>query len=97
MNYINLETNSLATLVGRKKDGKIDWAAMGTSADLINLSDIKMSKTNLDNNIMMYVLPINNLDAANIFKQHCLDNFNVEVSIIDEETAKQLIELYSMV
>jgi hypothetical protein len=97
MYYINLKANSLATLVGRKKDGKIDWSAMGINADLINLNNIKMSKTSLDTNKIIYVLAIDNLASANIFKQDCFEKYGVEVSIIDEETAKELIELHSKV
>jgi hypothetical protein len=91
MNYINLETNSLATIVGRKKDGKIDWHRMGTSADLINLVDIKISKTNTQTNQMAYVLPIINLDSAYSFKNDCLKNYGIDVQIINEQEAKDLI------
>lgn len=91
MNYINLETNSLATIVGRKKDGKIDWHRMGTSADLINLVDIKISKTNTQTNQMAYVLPVMNLDSAYSFKNDCLKNYGIDVQIINEQEAKDLI------
>lgn len=94
MQYIFLETKSLVTLVGRKANDKIDWEAMGTSADLINLSDIRLSKTNEENNKITYLLPIDNIDAANQFKQKCADKYNIDVEIIDEPLAVELNKQY---
>jgi hypothetical protein len=91
MNYINLETNTLVTLVGRK-NGKIDWANMGTNADLINLTNIKTSKTNPETNKIIYVLPIENLEQANNFRQKCKEKFDVDVSILSEEEAKEIVD-----
>jgi hypothetical protein len=91
MNYIRLETNSLVTVVGRNKDGKIDWHRMGTSADLINLSDIKLSRINTKTDQMAYVLPVMNLDSAYTFKNDCLKNYGIDVQIINEQEAKDLI------
>lgn len=91
MNYISLETNSLVTVVGRNKDGKIDWDRMGTNADLINLSDIKLSRINTKTNIMAYVLPIDNLDSANTFEEYCFYVHGLDVQILNEQAAKELI------
>jgi hypothetical protein len=91
MNYIYLETNSLVTIVGRK-NGKIDWHRMGTSADLINLVDIKISKTNTQTNKMAYVLPVMNMDSAYSFKNDCLKNYGIDVQILNEQEAKELIK-----
>ncbi len=92
MNYIYLETNSLVTIVGRK-NGKIDWHRMGTSADLINLVDIKLTKTNTQTNKMAYVLPIDNLDSAYSFKNDCINNYGIDVQILSEEEAEELINI----
>ena len=95
MYYITIQTNSLVALTGRNTSGLIDWGKMGTNANLINLTQYKLCKFDLMTNTNIYILPIDNLKNATQFKQHCLDKYNIEVSIIDEISAKELIESYA--
>jgi hypothetical protein len=94
MNYISLETNALITLVGRK-NGKIDWANMGTDADTINLDNNKVSVYNpTTENDIYYILPISNMDNATLFKQATEAKYGITVNIITEEQAIQNKQLF---
>jgi hypothetical protein len=86
MNYIILETNSLVTLVGRK-EGKIDWANMGTDADTINLDSVKISTENPATGKIKYILPISNLSQAQMFVIACGVTYDTVAEIVDEATA----------
>jgi hypothetical protein len=93
MNYISLETNNLVVLVGRK-NGKIDWAEIGTNSDLINLDELKISTYKHSTSKIFYLLPISDLDAANSFKTKCLDMYGIEVSILNNADALSAREAF---
>ena len=86
MNYIEIETNSLVTLVGRYNN-KIDWDVMGTSADLINLAQNKFAGRVNGKDALYYVLPINDLAKAESFCSAILNSYGVTANILTNEQA----------
>ena len=86
MNYIEIETNSLVTLVGRYNN-KIDWANMGTSADIINLSSNKFAGRVNGKNGLYYVLPINNVEKATTFCSSIFNTYGIIANVLTEEQA----------
>jgi hypothetical protein len=87
MNYIELRTNNLVVLVGRNEKDMIDWHAMGTNSDLINLNEIKIADVERSTGKVYYLLPISDLDKALSFASNMLENYNIVVNILSEEEA----------
>jgi hypothetical protein len=87
MNYITLKTHSLVTLVGRTAQDSIDWENMGTNSDLIIFDEVKISMFDPATEKIYYILPIANLEQAQIFVQACGTTYDIVAEIVDEATA----------
>ncbi len=87
MNYIEIATPSLVSIVGRYNN-KIDWNAMGTSAELINLTRDKFVGRVDGIEGIYYILPVDNVENANNFIAKAYNDFGIIVNLLDESTAK---------
>lgn len=91
MKYIELTTTSLVSLAGRK-NGLIDWTAMGTTPALINLTANKFNGAVQDKEGIYYVLPIENEAQAKKFIARILDRYGVVATIVEEASALTKID-----
>jgi len=87
MNYIELRTSNLVTLVGRNSNDAIDWESIGTNADTINLDTIKLSEYDVATGSIYYILPVIDLVKANTFVYKCSTIYGVEVNVLDDVQA----------
>ncbi len=90
MKYLTLNTMSLVTLAGRNDEEAINWGAIGTSADLINLTPLRNSVQEIGKDGPTYFLPIADEIAAQTFIAKCAQ-YGITAELISQTEAETRI------
>lgn len=90
MKYLTFTTTSLVTLAGRNDKDAINWDALGTSADLINLTSLRNSVQETGVDGTTYFLPVGDETKANAFIAKC-SGYGISAEMIEQAEAESRI------